>query len=136
LGQQIGARTSSQKLLIPCAGADAALGGGRGARTPTLGWEAAAARGAELPRTGPGLHEEPRSSLAETPSPGLRNHCQQTESNWKEKKRLKESLCLKYALFSFKKSRIPSSSKEEASTETSSLFFALVQEEHIFYTLL
>lgn len=47
-------------------------------------------------------------------------------------KRIKECLYLKYALFSFKKSRITSSLNEVANTEASSLFFALVQEENIF----
>lgn len=71
-----------------------------------------------------------RLSLADVPSPGLQKLCQQAESNWKGGKRRKECLYLKYALFSFKKSRISSSLKVEASTETSSLFFALVQEEN------
>lgn len=74
-----------------------------------------------------------RLSLADVPSPGLQKLCQQAESNWKGEKRRKECLYLKYALFSFKKSRIPSSLKVEASTETSSLFFALVREENTFF---
>lgn len=87
--------------------------------------------GAELPNTGPrSMESRDHHWQMDLPQGSKISVSKQKATGRGKKKNLKESLYLKYALFSFKNSRIPSSLKEEASTETSSLFFALVQEEN------